>query len=363
MKYPFSIVDAVKLIDPNVREGSELKLYCPVCQDHKKRLYVNASTGKAYCHNCGFSGNVVELYRQAYGLSEWIDAFKEILDRLNLRTLDFKKYEVINKYTHKEPELADIDTRDKVYRNFLAQLPLNKAHQQNLLERGFKFCHLYRSTPAKKDLAGIVRKMDKFEPEGIPGFYKHKKSGAVRISFSDPGIFVPYFSIDNKLQGLQVRRDSATERGKYSWFSSSWANDKEYFEAGSGGSFVHYACDFENDHAVFPVYERTGERAVVITEGAMKADIAHQHSNLPFIALPGVNASTHIEAELKKIKEEGVETIYNAFDMDYISNEHVKRASDKLEELIKSLGFKYKRSTWDPQYKGIDDYLVQQTKA
>ena len=49
--------------------------------------------------------------------------------------------------------------------------------------------------------------------------------------------------------------------------------------------------------------------------------------------------------------------------MDYLTNPHVQKASERLIEMINNAGLKYIRAKWNPEYKGLDDYLAAREKA
>ncbi len=48
--------------------------------------------------------------------------------------------------------------------------------------------------------------------------------------------------------------------------------------------------------------------------------------------------------------------------MDKRTNENVEKGCQRLMELGMQLGFEVKRLSWDPAYKGIDDFLLAKKK-
>jgi len=46
-----------------------------------------------------------------------------------------------------------------------------------------------------------------------------------------------------------------------------------------------------------------------------------------------------------------------AYDMDKTSNRHVTEALRDLSNLVRQAGIEYVPFSWNPEYKGIDDYL------
>lgn len=101
------------------------------------------------------------------------------------------------------------------------------------------------------------------------------------------------------------------------------------------------------------------DKTIYLTEGAMKADIAHYLTDykLPFIAVAGVNAFTKLEEELLRLKAYGVEKVVNMYDMDYLTNPNVQKALVRTREIVQNCGLRYQRYVWNTEYKGIDDYL------
>ena len=41
------------------------------------------------------------------------------------------------------------------------------------------------------------------------------------------------------------------------------------------------------------------------------------------------------------------------------TNEHVQNGYHSLTEMLAQMGFHYGTYLWDPQYKGLDDYIWQ----
>ena len=100
-----------------------------------------------------------------------------------------------------------------------------------------------------------------------------------------------------------------------------------------------------------------------MTEGALKADLFHHLTGKSCLAMPGVNSYQPFMEIVTLLKEKGVEKIYLAFDMDYKDKKEVKRAEDKIKEIILTAGFQFARAEWNPTFKGIDDYYAFKTKG
>ena len=48
-----------------------------------------------------------------------------------------------------------------------------------------------------------------------------------------------------------------------------------------------------------------------------------------------------------------------AFDMDFLINPHVQNGYRELTKLLSGMGYQYGTYLWDPEYKGLDDYVWQ----
>ena len=89
----------------------------------------------------------------------------------------------------------------------------------------------------------------------------------------------------------------------------------------------------------------------------MKADIINYITGLTVIAVPGVNSLNHLQEILDHIRVHGTTKIMTCFDMDYLKNPHVKDGYQNLAALLAKNEFAYGTYLWDPQYKGLDDYV------
>jgi hypothetical protein len=141
------------------------------------------------------------------------------------------------------------------------------------------------------------------------------------------------------------------------------------------------------------------DKIVFITEGPLKADLSNALSGRTFGAVPGANQYANLKEFLTTLKENGTETVYEAYDMDKMLNtlcrqdynekcpscelyqngcgkttcqkkvtkrKNIQRGCQRLKEICKEVGLNHKMMTWDmaedenwkENYKGIDDYLV-----
>ena len=70
-------------IDDNIKitgRGDEAHFNCPVCGETRKRMFVNLNSGGVYCHNCGYSSNIIGLisYVSGYSWSRAYQVFNEV---------------------------------------------------------------------------------------------------------------------------------------------------------------------------------------------------------------------------------------------------------------------------------------------
>lgn len=121
--------------------------------------------------------------------------------------------------------LADIEKRDKVYREFLSMLKLENQHKTALKKMGFLETsiedNLYRSVPKnyikRRLIAHNLSK--KYDLSGIAGFYQEED---FMWCFSRmDGFFVPVFDKNGYIQGLSVHLDKPFNNNQDIWFSSS----------------------------------------------------------------------------------------------------------------------------------------------
>ena len=61
---------------------------------------------------------------------------------------------------------------------------------------------------------------------------------------------------------------------------------------------------------------------------------------------------------LDKLAEYGVSRYKIAFDMDMYKNPNVAKALTKLLDVMKEKKLECSIFKWDPEYKGLDDYLL-----
>jgi len=339
------ILDVVRLLglpEPYGRIAYDIQ--CPDCDYGTKKKHLNINTRKNVfcCPKCGMGGGVLDFYSLFSGVDR-AAAYDDLKSRLGVDSVpQEKKRMTAEPKTVIEYPVLNIEVRDRTYRALLDKLSLSNDHRDNLMSRGLDeraiAKGLYKTTP----VAGLPEyatrlMMDGHQLLGVPGFYKDEDTKVWTLAFFSRGIIVPVLDVNRKVQGLQIRKDNAEKR-KFRWFSSA---DMECGARACG--FIHIAGSVQ--------------RQVLLTEGPMKANIIHHLTGQTVIAVPGVNSLKELFPVLVLLRRMGVRKIMTCFDMDMVTNYHVKNGYHKLTSLLSTAGLDYGSYFWNPFYKGLDDYV------
>lgn len=121
-------------------------------------------------------------------------------------------------------EIADIETRDTIYRDFLNMLKLKTNHRKELEKMGFLNSDIeekmYRTIPKDNILRRLIanKLKRKYDLSGIPGFYQNEDWV---WNFTAPkGFFIPVFDEEKRIQALSIHLDDEFNGSKDIWFSS-----------------------------------------------------------------------------------------------------------------------------------------------
>ena len=335
----FHMVDVIPLLGlPTPPAGkSSYNIPCPCCDDKPKGRHLNINLQKNVfrCPRCGFSGGVLDLYA-FYAKIPREKALEELLDR---KGKIFRPQQARLPAVEENP-LTGVEERHATYTALLQSLTLASDHRENLLSRGLSPEEIhrlgYKTTPVLgfASLAKRLREKGLYLA-GVPGFYKSQGQWTLKIP--GRGILIPVRDIQGQIQGLQVRLDNVEKR-KFRWLSSNG------LEEGCGAkTWVHLAGEPRS--------------LVLLTEGPMKADVIHFLTGQTVLAVAGVNSLSQLRPVLEKLQAAGMEQIMTAFDMDYLVNPHVQNGQENLTHLLEECGIDYGTYLWDPQYKGLDDYI------
>ena len=335
----FHMVDVIPLLGlPTPPAGkSSYNLPCPCCDDKPKGRHLNINLRKDVfrCPRCGFSGGVLDLYA-FYAKIPREKALEELLDR---KGKIFRPQQARLPAVEENP-LTGVEERHATYTALLQSLTLASDHRENLLARGLSPEEIhrlgYKTTPVLgfSSLAKRLREKGLYLA-GVPGFYKNQSQWTLKIP--GRGILIPVRDVQGQIQGLQVRLDNVEKR-KFRWLSSNG------LEEGCGAkTWVHLAGE--------------PRPLVLLTEGPMKADVIHFLTGQTVLAVAGVNSLSQLRPVLEELRAAGMEKIMTAFDMDYLTNPHVRAGQENLSALLAELGIPHGTYLWDPRYKGLDDYI------
>ncbi len=369
--FPFGIMDVVELLQIRVRRRSPQGVYtdCPICNDRRGKLHIHIGKNTWHCNYCQEGGGMLALYARVYNIST-SDAYREICDSLQLsgsgenarqmRTEGSSGSPWCREVPAGEPqvELASRQNIHQTYSMLLDMLSLRPAHMAHLCseKRGLTqeqvTAFRFKSTPPPFICHRLTENLIKKGciVEGVPGFYKDKNGKwTVRFSTYTAGILLPVMGFDGLIQGLHIFLDKPLKNkndppeavgAKYIWLSSAG----KYMGAGSGSPVL--------------LVGDPSARTVYVTEGILKAYIAHTVMNRTFIASAGANNLGQMEPLFKLLANSGTELIIEAQDMDKFFNENVAKSASKIYLLARQNGMEYRCLTWNPNYKGIDDWAL-----
>ena len=103
----------------------------------------------------------------------------------------------------------------------------------------------------------------------------------------------------------------------------------------------------------------TQSKRAFLTEGPLKGDVASfLAQDALFICIGGVNALNGLNDTIRSL---GVREVVEAMDMDQMTNPNVRSAILTMRKEVRKIpGIRYSKYTWNPAYKGVDDYLLSQ---
>lgn len=375
--FPFGILDVVELLHLHIRRRQADSAYtdCPFCGDRRGKMNVNFVKNVWRCNYCGEHGGMLNLYARVNNTTN-SEAYREICDALQAgdTSWGYGGAESADAYAGvpaREPhagrqpdmgitqaERASLQEIHQTYSLMLGMLSLNSAHRAHLRseKRGLADEQIdslgFKSTPPYFLCRSLTERLIKqgCRVEGVPGFYLHEGGyWTAKFGSRTAGILIPAIGIDGLIHGMQILldvpfkdRDDPPEKAgtKYIWLSSSAKN-----MGVTSGSPVHF---IGNPFA----------RTIYVTEGILKADIAHVLLNRSFVAVAGANNVAQLGPLFALLAQNGTELIIEAHDMDKYSNEMIAKGSSKIYLLARQHGMECRRLTWNPNYKGIDDWQL-----
>ncbi len=340
------IMDAARrcgvALDSRTLKHREVEASCPFCHDHgpgKYHLSLNTDKDLYRCNLCGAHGNSVTLYARLMGVSNR-EAYQALSQEGKVYPMPWQEPSKAGE----ERQPMALEQRHAAYTAMLEHLTLLPKHRDNLLERGLSENRIqvnqYSSMPETdaglRLLAALLRACG-HELLGLPGFRTYYSDWMI----SGPkGFLIPVRNKDGLIQGMKIRLDDADNPSrKYRWLSS-----RDLPNGTRSYSYIHVTGD-------------TTQKRAFLTEGPLKGDVASYlaHDAL-FVCVGGVNAIHGLKDTLKDL---GVTQVVEAMDMDQMTNSNVRNAVLAMRKEVQAIkGLKYTKYTWDPAYKGVDDYLL-----
>lgn len=416
------IQTVLHLISPKIkkmRQTGEMLIQCPC--NPKGEFDINIHTGDFRCWkeclDCpvGSKGKTVKLYMLFNtGLS-----YKEAIDAIcgNVVAATPISKDESPKFVMPEPvknsEMAPIEERDKTYRALLKMLPLTEAHRQDFRKRGMTDAQIEELRPRSIPACG-VRSIPKNLLEqgctlkGVPLFGKENGEWELSVTRGKTGCFVPYYDRMGRIQQLQIRFDVTQKPGmtddeikqqkkaRYRWGTSAHMTDGCSAKNVTFWGVEHAAEKFKNEQTVY------------ITEGGIKACVASSLSGKWYIGSTSVSCFDQFTEIANWCKATG-KTMVDAYDMDgkvmdtekiipqdafirarksypaeivremesrsnpilvqnedgklRVVNGNVYRSIQQMHQIAKDVGIEFHDWYWDPAYKGVDDYLLIQSRC
>ena len=333
---PFGIMDVAGLLRLNIRRRAPGQVYvdCPICGDRRGKMNLNTEKDLWRCNYCGEGGGMLSLYAKVYGVSN-SDAYREICDALAVNGFS-PDYTVPEKTTPAEAEQSDAASVQEVHQTLsmlLSMLTLIPAHRKHLRSvRGLSDDEItrfgFKSTPPPFLCRSLTNRLVKAgcRVQGVPGFYVDD-NGCWTVKFHQrtSGIIIPIFGVDGLIRGAQIRldhplkdKDDPPEKTGVKYLTLSSTGKRMGTTSGSPIHFVGDPCS----------------RVVYVTEGCLKADVAHALMHRTFVATLGANNTAKLDGLFAFLHRNGTEEIVEAEDMDKYITLRVRGGSNRYSMVV-----------------------------
>lgn len=250
-----------------------------------------------------------------------------------------------------------------IYASLLREhLVLSEVHRAQLRARGLDDATIelngYRSVPTELFASKVARALSEARDEehdlptydlcGVPGFYRKHDTWQLTCGSWNYGIVIPVRDECWRVRALVIRRDDAAgSDNKYVWLSS-----KDRACGATPGTPHHFARP--------EMISETGE--IIVTEGALKADIIAAFENRAVCGLASVTTFRETFGSELRSAYPKLRRVIIAFDADFRINRQVHRRLTQLTRNLKQSGFTVSVRSWKPEFgKGYDDYLLHQS--
>ena len=386
--FPYGILDVAELLHLQRRRPGPNSIYtdCPFCGDQRGKMNLNYVKNVWRCNYCGEQGGMLSLYARLNHISN-SEANREIREALRIENTAHSSRRDLN-FTESTgdsdsglpapaavPEnstgqagmaleeipqspRASIQEIHQTFSMLFGMLTLRTPHRLHLrsAKRGLSDKQIdtlgFKSTPPPFLCRSLTDRLIQqgCTVQGVPGFYLDE-GGRWTVKFfrRTSGILIPAVGIDGLIRGAQIlldtpmkdKNDPPDKAGtKYIWLSSS--NRNRGVTSGSPVHFIGNPCS----------------RTIYITEGLLKADIAHMLMDRSFVAVAGANNVQQLDSMFAALAQNGTELIVEANDIDKFSNNMTSRGASKIYLMAKRHGMDCRPLTWNPNYKGIDDWQL-----
>ena len=354
---------------------------CPFCKA-KKKLHFSDEKQKWNCLICKSSGQTVGFYSQyVLGIDYKAVSSKARRSEISNELQKFMGYD--NPKTPRPKQIVPIPTQPKVLpasdsqchtvysaMASLAMFQLHPEHKKALKARGLTSQMIerngYRTFPFSTTIPPhIVSLYNSVDPklrakhsrrdaehiqlgllvahllqekghvlDGIPGFYKFGNHWCLNYL---PGMMIPTRNMHGEIIRWQIRKS----KGHPKYLTLSCMSNP--------GAVTD---DIARCHFPLRNAPLSKEIRLIFTEGPLKADVAIALSSDPcaYAAIPGVNMYELILRHCDDFKKSGITEIYNALDMDRLTNSGVRDGSNKLVEELTKQGLRVIPMYWAEEH-------------
>lgn len=262
-----------------------------------------------------------------------------------------------------------------VYEAFLNFPELAANHAADLRRRGLDdialHLHGYKSLPTPVYANKLAERWAKeYALEGVPGFYYEKGAWKFQTYGGVAGCIVPLRNSKNQIVGLTIRTDDGQK----------WANGEKipkYLVVSSANKPRGASAGAPHHFALLgrPLLRKNINRRnlteIIVTEGALKANVIAEYVDLPVVGLVSVTTFDETFPHLLKEVFPRLETVHIAFDKEVFDPRnpakcaftHVRRQRERLVLTLEKIKLKTSILSWNSSAKGLDDHLYNQSRA
>lgn len=362
----------------------QLQWECPKCGSDRFFWNVDKQVGRCWKCSQGYNGstgyNSLTYYAEMHNLTPK-EADKKLREELKLPVAERSQKRVLSqkKKVEKTPPELPLEIRHAVYERWNQMLTLSpqlvKIQQEKRLLtpeecRAFELKDIPGNKKLRMEQAKVLQK--EFGDDILKNHpLTAMKNGWWTVHSFGNGMAVWIYSANGLKEGVQwnncynitATRPDQWQPGKYMTLCPGVDSKLEY-KTTAQSHISWEVTRYDTVNGAVPLFKPqtkgpfAGKRIAGITEGPLKARIAHHLTGTNILAVLGVNNTKLLPKELRRLRSYGVEVVFDLFDMDYQSNDKVAAAMVKIKEMIEDAGMDYVRYDWNPKYKGIDDNYI-----